>query len=166
MILYFDFICSWGFPKYLVMGTEALPLFLKLHRSSHHHSESISGDSMQLNENGNRKQERLQEHGFTETFSSEVWLTLSEKQQQQTGKLCSSQCKSCFVLGSTLEPCLVWLSGLNSSLWTKGSPIGFLVRAHAWVVGQGPNGGLARGNHTLMILLFSFSLHSPLSKNK
>ena len=39
-------------------------------------------------------------------------------------------------------------------------------QAHAWVVGQVPNGGHVRGNHTLMFLSLSFSLPSPLSKNK
>ena len=42
----------------------------------------------------------------------------------------------------------------------------FPVRAHAWVVGQVPSGGCVRGNHTLMFLFLSFSLPSPLSKNK
>ena len=40
----------------------------------------------------------------------------------------------------------------------------FPVRAHAWVAGQGPSKGCARGNHTLMFLSLSFSLSSPLSK--
>ena len=39
------------------------------------------------------------------------------------------------------EPCLVWLSGLSASLGTKGSLVQFLVRAHAWVLGQVPSGG-------------------------
>ena len=45
---------------------------------------------------------------------------------------------------------LVWLSRLSASLGTKGSPVWFPVRAHAWVVGQVPGGRCARGNHTLM----------------
>ena len=44
---------------------------------------------------------------------------------------------------------LVWLSGLSASLRIKGSPVPFPVRAHAWVVGQVPNRGHTRGNHTL-----------------
>ena len=36
---------------------------------------------------------------------------------------------------------LVWLSGLNASLRTKGSPVRFPVRAHAGVVGQVPSRG-------------------------
>ena len=59
-------------------------------------------------------------------------------------------------------PWLVWLSGLGVILQTKGSPVQFLVRAHAWVVGQVPSRGRTRDNHTLMFL----SLSSPLSKNK
>ena len=57
-------------------------------------------------------------------------------------------------------PWLVWLSGLSSSLQTKGSPVQFPVRAHAWVAGQVPSRGCTRGNHTLMFL--SFSLPPPL----
>ena len=60
----------------------------------------------------------------------------------------------------------MWLSGLNASLWTTGLPVWFQVRAHAWVVGQDPSRGHGRGNHTLMFLSLSFSLPSPLSKNK
>ena len=37
------------------------------------------------------------------------------------------------------KPWLVWLSGLSTCLWTKGSPVRFPVRAHAWVVGQVPS---------------------------
>ena len=54
--------------------------------------------------------------------------------------------------------------------WTEHRPVNQRVagsiRAHAWVVGQVPNRGLAKGNHTLMFLSLSFSLPSPLSKNK
>ena len=41
-------------------------------------------------------------------------------------------------------PWLVWLSGLSTGLQTKGSQVGFPVRAHAWVVGQvrSPVGGM------------------------
>ena len=64
------------------------------------------------------------------------------------------------------QPWLVWLSGLSAGLQTKGSLDRFPVRAHAWVVGQVPSRGGARGNHTLMFLSLPFSLPSPLSKNK
>ena len=39
-------------------------------------------------------------------------------------------------------PWLVWLSGLSTGLWTKGSPVWFPVRAHAWVAGQVPSWGV------------------------
>ena len=61
-------------------------------------------------------------------------------------------------------PRLVWLSGLSAGLQTKGSPVRFLVRAHAWVVGQVLVGGTQEETthgH------FSPSLPPPLlSKNK
>ena len=41
---------------------------------------------------------------------------------------------------------------IEHGLGTKGSPVQFPVRAHAWVAGQVPNGGHVRGNHTLMFL--------------
>ena len=63
-------------------------------------------------------------------------------------------------------PWLVWLSGLSAGLKTKGSPVQFPIRAHAWVAGQAPNRGNARGNHALIFLSLSLSLSSPLSKNK
>ena len=53
-------------------------------------------------------------------------------------------------------------------LWTERLPIQFLVRAHAWVVGQVPSWG-KWGNlsvDTPMFLSFSSSLHFPFSKNK
>ena len=56
-----------------------------------------------------------------------------------------------------IQPWLVWLSGLSAGLRTKGSPVQFPVRAHAWVVSQVPSRGRARCNHTLMFL----SLSSP-----
>ena len=60
-------------------------------------------------------------------------------------------------------PWLVWLTGLSASLPTKESRVWFLVWAQAWAAGQVPSRGHMRGNHALM---FSFSLPSPLSKNK
>ena len=59
---------------------------------------------------------------------------------------------------------LVCLSGLSGGLQTKGSLVQFPVRAHAWVVGQIPNMGHTRDNHTLMFLSLSFCLPSPLLK--
>ena len=60
----------------------------------------------------------------------------------------------------------MWLSGLRSGLWTKGSLVRFPVRAHAWVVGQVLSRGCTRSNHTLMFLSLSFSLPSPLIKKR
>ena len=65
-----------------------------------------------------------------------------------------------------LKPWLVCLSGLSTGLQTKGSLVRFPVRAHVWAAGQVPSGGCTRGNHTWMFLYLSFSLSSPLSKNK
>ena len=64
------------------------------------------------------------------------------------------------------EPWLVWLSWLSAGLQSKGSLVRFLVRAHAWDVGWVPSGAHVRGNHTLMLLSFSFSLPSPLKKKE
>ena len=64
------------------------------------------------------------------------------------------------------EPWLVWLSGLSTSLQTKGSLVRFPVRAHAWVVGQVPGKGCTRSNHLFKFLSHSFSLPSPLKINK
>ena len=59
----------------------------------------------------------------------------------------------------------VALAGMAQlGLWTKGSPVWLLVRAHAWVAGLVPSWGHMRGNHTLTFLSLSFSL--PFSKNK
>ena len=58
-------------------------------------------------------------------------------------------------------PWLAWLCGLTAGLRTKESPVRFPVRAQAWVVGQVPSRGCARGYLTLMFLSLSFSLPSP-----
>ena len=50
---------------------------------------------------------------------------------------------------------------IECGLQTKGLPVRFPVRAHAWVAGHVPSGG----NHTMMFLS-SFSLPSPPSENK
>ena len=55
---------------------------------------------------------------------------------------------------------------LEHRLRTKGSPVRFPVRARTWAAGQVSRGGHVRGNHTLLFLSLSFSLPSPLSKNK
>ena len=63
------------------------------------------------------------------------------------------------------EPWLMWLSGLSASLRTKGLPVLFPVRAHAWVAGQVPIGGAGEAT-THCCFSPSFSFLSPLSKNK
>ena len=55
---------------------------------------------------------------------------------------------------------------IERGLRTKEAPVRFPVGSHAWVAGQVPSGGHVRGNHTLMFLAHSFSLSSPLSKDK
>ena len=56
--------------------------------------------------------------------------------------------------------------------WIEYQPVNQRVagpipsQAHAWVTGQVPRWRQRRGNHTLMFLSLSFSLPSPLSKNK
>ena len=71
------------------------------------------------------------------------------------------------------RPCLVCLSGLRTSLQTDRSLVSLVqlpVRALAWVEGQVPGWGPAKGNqsmylsHTDVSLSLSFSLPSPLSK--
>ena len=65
-----------------------------------------------------------------------------------------------YSLKSNIHIYLLWLSGLSAGLQTRGSRVRFPVRAHAWVVGQVPNGQCLRGNHTLMFLSLSFILPS------
>ena len=71
-----------------------------------------------------------------------------------------------FELNKKLWPWLVWLSGLSASLWTERSLVRFPVRAHAWVAGQVREATNWCISCTLMFLSLSFSLPSPLSKNK
>ena len=54
---------------------------------------------------------------------------------------------------------LVWLSGLRAGLQTRGLPVQFLFRAHAWVAGQVSGRWRKRGNHILMFPFFLF--HFP-----
>ena len=61
-----------------------------------------------------------------------------------------------------IQPWLVWLSGLSTSLGAKGLLVRFPVGAHAYVVGQVPSWMHSRGNCTLMFLSLSCSLPSPL----
>ena len=59
----------------------------------------------------------------------------------------------------------MWLSGLRAGLQSKRSLVLFPVRAHAWVVGQVPSRGHARGNHILMFPSLSLSLPLSLKTN-
>ena len=66
-----------------------------------------------------------------------------------------------------------FLALAGMSQWIESGPANqsvacmiFPVRVHAWVAGQVPCRGHMRDNHTLMFLSFSFSLSSPLFKNK
>ena len=47
---------------------------------------------------------------------------------------------------------------LSTSLQTEGSPVRFLVRAHAWVAGQVPSWGRARDNWLMYLSLIDVSL--------
>ena len=49
-------------------------------------------------------------------------------------------------------PWVVWLSGLNAGLQTKTSLVQFQVKEHAWVVGQVPGWGRARGSQFIYLL--------------
>ena len=57
-------------------------------------------------------------------------------------------------------PWLVWLSGLSADLRTKGSQVQFLVRAHAWVVGQVPSKGACERQPQIDVS-FSLSFFLP-----
>ena len=113
------------------------------HTHTHTHTHWLIGYHIVIN--------RIIGNAYFSAFSKFCIINVSNLNNQKTKGLKSPQ--------------LVWLSGLNSGLWTKGSLVQFLVRAHAWVACQVPGRGRMRGNHTLMFLL-SFSVPSPLSKNK
>ena len=56
------------------------------------------------------------------------------------------------------------LSGLSAGLQTKGLPVQFPVRAHAWVAGQVLSRGRARGTTDSMFLSLSPSLSLKTNK--
>ena len=90
-------------------------------------------------------------------------FTFLETVKHNTPKHCIFSSIFCIKMATeALASAAQWI---ERGLWTKGSPVRFPVRAHAWVAGQVPSRGCVRGNHTLMFLS-SFSLLSPLSKNK
>ena len=62
-------------------------------------------------------------------------------------------------------PWLVWLHGLSAGLRTERLLVQFPVKAHAWVSGKVPSHRHVRGD-LLMFLSLSFSIPSPISKNK
>ena len=57
-----------------------------------------------------------------------------------------------------IQPWLVCLSGLNTSLLTERSPVRFPVRVHAWVAGQVPGGGVASNQSIFLSVSFSLPL--------
>ena len=64
----------------------------------------------------------------------------SRSGQDQVNKECRAWASHHFWSKTAEQPWLVWLSGLSTSPWTKGSPVRFPFMAHAWVVGQFPSG--------------------------
>ena len=60
------------------------------------------------------------------------------------------------------DPWLLWLSRLSTGLRTEGLPVGFWVRAHAWVAGRVPSWGCTRGNQLMFLTSMFFSLFPPL----
>ena len=71
-------------------------------------------------------------------------------------------CDSCHISKHFFnkQPWLVWLSGLSASLQTKGSPVQFPVRAHAWVSGQVPIWGVYERRLHIDVFLPPFLPHS------
>ena len=63
-------------------------------------------------------------------------------------------------------PWLVWLSGKSAGLRNGRSLVRFPVRAHAWVAGQFPVGGVHQCSLTHRCFSPSLSPFPPLSKNK
>ena len=63
-------------------------------------------------------------------------------------------------------PWLAWLSGLSIIPQTKRSLVHSQSGHTPGLRAESPVGGCVRGNHTLMFLSLSFSLPSPLCKNK
>ena len=59
------------------------------------------------------------------------------------------------------EPWLVWLTGLSTDLWTKGSLVWFPLRAHAWVAAQVPYGSAPKRQPQIDISLPFFLPRFP-----
>ena len=71
----------------------------------------------------------------------------------------------------SIKAWLMWLSGFGTDLHTKRLLVQFPVRVHAWVTGQIPGWGCAKGNPLIFlshidVFSLSLSLPSPLSENK
>ena len=56
------------------------------------------------------------------------------------------------------QPCPGWLSWLGSISQSKGSPVSFPIRAHAWVVGSVVVGVHTRGNLSMFLSHINVSL--------
>ena len=71
------------------------------------------------------------------------------------------------IIKNKILPWPAWLTWLSVASQRERLPVQFPVRAQfpAWVVGQVPVGVPVRGNW-LMFVSLSFSLHSPIFKNK
>ena len=135
-----------------------------------------------------RKRKRIKKVGgggkmryFNEWFSlmlSESWLRnkvasifipflFMKKVQRRSYFLCQDTEK--VSINKNIQPWLLWLSGLGVVPQTKRSPVQFLIRAHAWVVGHILVGEV-RSNQLMFFLHIDvslpFSLPFPLSKNK
>ena len=65
-----------------------------------------------------------------------------------------------------LLPWLVWFSSWVLACKSKGHWFNSQSRAHAWVAGQVPSRGYARGNHTLMFLSLFLPPFPSLKINK
>ena len=70
----------------------------------------------------------------------------------------SDTCCNTVNLQNIMLPWQVWLSRLSAHLQTERSLVQFPVKAHAWVMGQVPSWGRARGNQWMFLSLIDVSL--------
>ena len=94
---------------------------------------------------------------------SSEWKNPRQKEHQERMVPINTKCKqsaqeppslSLIKSKSALAGIAQWI---EHGLGTKGSPVWFSARAHAWIVGQVPSGGHVRGNHTSVFLSLSLS---------